>query len=145
MIVNQQNIEKYGYISGMYALNLPCELDTCGDWHYSAYNWDSIKKYYKLNSFKLYGINCVFLKETQTYEFVANHIRAVLDLIQMGKYSAVEGFNQNYICNSKYDLDIFNKVSELKNNNEWDKIYLFMLKEYGKKWKKYLKEMTLCN
>ena len=27
------------YISGIHALNLPCELETCGDWHTSALQW----------------------------------------------------------------------------------------------------------
>ena len=27
------------YISGINALNLPCSLDTCGDWHTSALQW----------------------------------------------------------------------------------------------------------
>lgn len=27
------------YISGVQALNLPCSLDTCGDWHTSALQW----------------------------------------------------------------------------------------------------------
>lgn len=29
------------YVSLIHALNLPCSLDTCGDWHTSALQWDS--------------------------------------------------------------------------------------------------------
>lgn len=29
------------YISGIHALNLICNLDTCGDWHQSAIQWDN--------------------------------------------------------------------------------------------------------
>jgi hypothetical protein len=27
------------YLSGIHALNLPCSLLTCGDWHTSGINW----------------------------------------------------------------------------------------------------------
>jgi len=27
------------YITGIHALNLSCELETCGDWHQSAIQW----------------------------------------------------------------------------------------------------------
>lgn len=30
------------YISGLYALNIPCALKTCGDWHYHSLNWNDI-------------------------------------------------------------------------------------------------------
>lgn len=28
------------YITGVYALNLPCSLEATGDWHSSALNWE---------------------------------------------------------------------------------------------------------
>ncbi|WP_337474871.1 hypothetical protein [Duodenibacillus massiliensis] len=28
------------YITGVYVLNLPCSLETTGDWHSSALNWE---------------------------------------------------------------------------------------------------------
>lgn len=27
------------YLTGLYALNLPCQLDTCGDWHSKSIDW----------------------------------------------------------------------------------------------------------
>ena len=30
------------YISGVYALNLPCSLETTGDWHQSSLDWNNI-------------------------------------------------------------------------------------------------------
>lgn len=30
------------YITGIHALNLPCSLKTCGDWHTSALKWVDI-------------------------------------------------------------------------------------------------------
>lgn len=45
------------YISGLKALNLPCSLDTCGDWHTSAINWSNIEtKESNKSFFKDWGI-----------------------------------------------------------------------------------------
>jgi len=30
------------YLSGIHALNLPCDLLTCGDWHTLGINWGNI-------------------------------------------------------------------------------------------------------
>ena len=30
------------YITGQYALNLSCSLNTTGDWHTSALNWKNV-------------------------------------------------------------------------------------------------------
>jgi len=30
------------YITGIHALNIPCKLDTSGDWHASALKWEKI-------------------------------------------------------------------------------------------------------
>lgn len=31
------------YISGVPALNIPCELNTTGDWHSACNDWDNLK------------------------------------------------------------------------------------------------------
>lgn len=28
---------------GQFVLNLPCDLETCGDWHTSAMNWANLR------------------------------------------------------------------------------------------------------
>ena len=45
------------YISLIHALNLQCKLDTCGDWHCSALNWQTLNILDSKNSiFGDYGI-----------------------------------------------------------------------------------------
>ena len=45
------------YISYMHALNIPCKLETSGDWHWGAYKWKNFKLLESQNSiFKDYGI-----------------------------------------------------------------------------------------
>ena len=34
------------YISYMHALNIPCKLETSGDWHWGAYKWKNFKSFY---------------------------------------------------------------------------------------------------
>ena len=45
------------YVTGIFALNLPCSLDTCGDWHSCSINWDNVDIRESNNSIlKDYGI-----------------------------------------------------------------------------------------
>lgn len=92
------------YLSGIHALNIYCALETCGDWHQSGMQWDTLVL---LDSAKsIYGdygieINKNIPGHTETYN-VANHIRALLDLLQQGNYSLAQGMRKNYICNDSY-------------------------------------------
>lgn len=74
---------------------------------------------------------------------MSNHIRALLDLISIGDFSTVQGMRDNFICNDKYTLEIFSKVSMLKNNKNWKDIDTFMSKEYMMQWIKYKKDVGL--
>ena len=71
---------------------------------------------------------------------VANHIRALLDMIEAGYFKEAQGMNNDYICNDKYNLEIFKKVLMLKENKNFIDINKFMLKEYGKKWAEFLRK-----
>lgn len=74
------------YVSGLHALNLPCNLDTTGDWHSSSMNWGNMAIFDTSKSvWGDYGIE----RERQIpYTIgiwpIANHIRACLDIIAMG-------------------------------------------------------------
>jgi hypothetical protein len=70
------------YITGQYELNLPCKLDTSGDWHQSAMNWNKVKLYESNdNIFGDYGIEeGHHIPEHEETYHAANHIRALLDL-----------------------------------------------------------------
>ena len=104
------------YITGIHALNLPCNLLTCGDWHCSALRWKNITVRDTENSFfKEYGIeHGKRIPEHDGTYAVANHIRALLDLLEMGKFSVAQGMNNDFICNDDYNEEIFEKVTRLK-------------------------------
>ena len=124
------------YITGIHALNLSCELDTCGDWHTSALKWQNLDMRDSNDSFiGDYGIetNHTIPEHSGTY-CVANHIRALLDLILDGNFALAQGMNNDFICNDKYDFEIFEKVYSMKNSPRWKEIYDFMGKEYKMKW-----------
>lgn len=134
------------YISLIHALNLPCELETCGDWHTSAIQWNKPNILESDDSiFKDYGIekNKTIPEHKKKYN-VANHIRAILDLLYIGNFTVAEGMNKDFICNSKYDKEIFTQVIKMVNLANWNQIDRFMTKEYLGKWVKY-KEGELIN
>jgi len=127
------------YISGIYALNVPCRLDTCGDWHYSALNWNNIAYLDTARSpFGEYGIEQgKLLRGREGSYAVANHIRALLDLIAAGDFAAARGMRDDFICNSAYDDEIFGMVIKLQDTARWSEIDMFMGKEYMMKWENY--------
>lgn len=129
------------YISLIHALNLPCDLETCGDWHASSIQW---KKPHILESEESlwgdYGIekNKKIPEHEEKYN-VANHIRALLDLLFIGNFTIAQGMNKDFICNDKYDNEIFDKVILMIDLPYWERIDQFMTKEYLKKWINYKK------
>ncbi len=127
------------YISLVHALNLPCQLETCGDWHASALQWEKPHVLESDNSlWQTYGIEQKKrIPEHQEYYNVANHIRALLDLLYVGNFSTAQGMNEDFICNKKYDVEIFEKVLMMKDLTHWNKIDEFMTKEYLGKWVKF--------
>ncbi|MCR5517246.1 MAG: hypothetical protein K6F17_01575 [Lachnospiraceae bacterium] len=130
------------YITGIHALNLPCELETCGDWHTSAIQWNNPQiRESKLMFFKDYGIetNHIIPEHNGQYN-VANTIRALLDLLQEGKFSIAQGMNNEYICNDKYNQEVFSLVYSMKTLNNWIDINNFMKKEYRLSWLDYLQQ-----
>jgi len=133
------------YLSGIHALNLPCELVTCGDWHQSAIQWERLNLLNSENSlFGNYGIelNKEVPRHTEVFN-VANHIRALLDLLQQSKFSIARGMNEDFICNDTYMEEIFKKVTLMKNEENWSAIDRFMGKEYFSKWLEYKKGRNL--
>lgn len=127
------------YISGQHALNLPCALNTCGDWHTSALQWTNPFMLESDNSiFGDYGIETgrSIPEHVQSYS-VANHIRALLDLLQMGHFSVAQGMRNDFICSDEYDEEIFGKVLLLKESPSWQQIDRFMNKEYSRSWREY--------
>lgn len=132
------------YLTGIHALNLSCSLDTCGDWHSKSINWKHPDfRESNQSTLKDYGIeknkSVKYLNTKQTYN-VANHIRALLDMLIVGNYGYAQGLKDEYICNDKYTYEIFQYVIKLKNEKNWDEINNFMEKEYKLKWLDFLEE-----
>ena len=127
------------YITGIHALNIPCSLDTSGDWHASALQWarQNVKNS-KDSVWGDYGIEVrEHVPENPGKHFVANHIRACLDLIADGKFSVVQGMRNDFISNERYTKEIFEMVSKLRNAPNWDSVRQFMKKEYRSAWLDY--------
>jgi len=124
------------YITGIHALNLPCSLQTNGDWHRSALQWEELKTRNSEGSlFGDYGIEyCPSVPESKGVYAVANHIRALLDLLELENYSIAQGMNKNFIGNDSYNNEIFSKVVLMRNLPHWREIDEFMGREYYGKW-----------
>ena len=129
------------YITVQHALNLPCSLMTSGDWHQSALQWESpFFRESKDSIFGDYGIeHNVSIPEHKGVYDVANHIRALLDLLELGKFTVAQGMNRDYICNNEYTDEIFNQVSKLVDSPLWPEIDCFMGREYYAQWLEYKK------
>ena len=133
------------YVSGIHALNIPCSLLTCGDWHCSALKWQDITFMDTKTAFyKDYGIELQkrIPEHDETYP-VANHIRALLDLIETGKFSVAQGMNNDFICNDAYTEEIFDKVALMKGFSHWQDIDRFIGREYYGKWLDYKRRVNL--
>lgn len=127
------------YLTGVHALNIPCNLNTTGDWHSSALQWEKLNiKESDDTLLKDYGIEEE--KKIPTYSetfYVANHIRALLDMLIDGDFSNAQGMRKDYICNDKYNNEIFSKVMSFENLSNWNDIDKFMSDEYRLKWLNY--------
>lgn len=128
------------YLTGVQALNIPCSLDTTGDWHTYGIQWTKLNlKDSNKSIFKDFGIenNKKIPFHVERYN-VANHIRAVLDLICDGDFSNAQGLNNDYICNDLYDSIIFSKDLMLRFQSNWKLISKFMEREYKMKWLRFI-------
>jgi hypothetical protein len=133
------------YITGIHALNLPCSLLTCGDWHRSALKWEKITyRDSKDSHYGDWGIEqCSVVPEHSGIYAVANHIRALLDLLEIGNFSAAQGMNRDFIGNDDYTDEVFHKVALLSDLPHWHEIDSFMGSEYYGKWLDYKKQSGL--
>lgn len=132
-------LNSVNYITGIHALNIPCSLETSGDWHASALSWSMpTVKNSGVSVWGVYGIELSMnVPENPGKHFVANHIRACLDLIEDGRFSVAQSMRKDFICNNKYDEEIFTQVSKLRNASNWEDVRKFMRKEYRSAWIDY--------
>ena len=128
------------YLSGIHALNISCRLLTCGDWHTSALKWDRsiIEKHLYDSSKSLFGDYGIesnrVIPENKGLFNVANHIRALLDLLADGNFSVAQGMRNDFICNEDYTGEVFSKAIMLVNASNWNEIDGFLEREYRNSW-----------
>lgn len=127
------------YVTGLYALNIPCSLTTGGDWHRECLDWNKILlKESKDSIFSDYGIEVAKNIPYQEQKFnVANHIRACLDMLEQGDFLNLQGMKKDFICDDKYTLEIFQKAYLLQKASNWLQIDNFLLREYGREWEEW--------
>ena len=146
------------YLSGIHALNLRCNLNTGGDWHIGALKWEDLTWLESENSvFKNYGIEkgrpLTFIQDKYPDVYnIANHIRACLDLLEMGNLALPQCMRRDFIVTDEYDQEIFEHVIMLKNNVNnkewikrkitWNDIDRFMGREYEMKWIRFKKSLN---
>lgn len=128
------------YITGVHALNLRCRLETCGDWHCSALDWDKPEvRDTQTAFFGSYGIETGRTIPGHAGTCcVADHIRALLDLLVEGRFSPAQGMRKDFICNDAYDPEVFGQVVRMRALPHWQQISRFMGSEYGTRWLKFL-------
>jgi hypothetical protein len=113
---------------------------TCGDWHKSALKWDrsTIEKRLRDSSKSLFGDYGIepnkVIPENDGLFNVANHIRALLDLLADGNFSIAQGMRDDFICNEDYTDEVFNKAIMLVNASNWIEIDSFLEREYRNRW-----------
>lgn len=124
------------YVTGIQALNIPCSLNTSGDWHQSALTWTHLNFADSENSlYKDYGIEGPkSVPEHKEKVYVANHLRAILDMLYVKDFSNAQGMRKDYICNDDYNEEIFHQIMKMKSLSYWPQIDKFMEKEYLMKW-----------
>ena len=130
------------YITGIFALNIEDSLETCGDWHTSALDWNKIKlKESDDTIFGDYGIESnKTIPEHQDLYNVANTLRAVLDLMTEGMLGYLKGFRDDFFCTDIYNKEFFEKVIMLRHLKFWKDINILMKREFMFEWDNFLKE-----
>lgn len=130
------------YITGYKALNLPCSLETTGDWHQSSMDWENIVFSNSEDSiFGDFGIEYCYSVPNHIGEkiAIANTLRAILDLMQTTQLRTLKGFRDDYFCTDIYNEIFFEKVLMLKNTKNWEEIDKIMLREFNREWKDFKK------
>jgi hypothetical protein len=135
------------YVSGIYALNIPDPTEqTTGDWHWGALDWTKMPLLDTKDSiYGDYGIrrDAVVLHAPGRMHYnVANHIRALLDMLAAGQFGLAGGMRDDFICNDALTPEVFDKVWQLRHAANWPAIDKFMGSEYFMEWEEYKRAHT---
>ena len=124
------------YLTGMQALNIPCLLDTTGDWHQSCMDWEHLNLRESTNNFwGDWGIegSKQIPRNTGTF-YVADHLRALLDMLFDKNFLDAKGLRNDYIGTDQYDDLFFRQIMKMRTLPYWPEVYAFMEHEYFFKW-----------
>ena len=122
------------YVTGIYALNMPCSLGTPGDWHGACCAWDNVPLRDTADSvFGDWGIESAVTPIGECVN-AANHMRACLDLMEEGFSPMCQGMKNDYFDALVDDEAVFEKVVLLESSPYWEQIDSFMCKEYMLSW-----------
>lgn len=134
---------KMKYVSGIFALNMECELETDG--HYKSVAWEKMALLESRESILGdYGIEGKKEIPGHAEKFhVANHIRAILDMLVMEQYDLAQGMKNDFIGNDEYTGEIFAQVKKLVRLPNWPQISWVMEWEYKLEWLRFSKENGL--
>ncbi len=132
------------YITDIHALNLECDLGTTGDWHASAIRWEHPRT---LDTGETpwgdWGIEVDsdrWVPGNPGRHNIANHVRALCDMVYLGRLSNAQGMSEVFLDGDEYDEDIFEHIYMLRETPRWAAVNEFMGREYGRKWVSYRRE-----
>ena len=131
------------YITGIHALNIPCSLETGGDWHMFGIQWGKPTMMDTDTAFfgNLWSEQHKIPPDFQRLVPVANHIRACLDLLELRDYINLQGMKEDYICHNDYQDLIFSQVLKMRSLPYWKEISRFMESEYFMDWVRFCRRM----
>lgn len=130
------------YLSLTQALNIrdPNDL-TDGDWHWGALDWTHLTLLESDGSlWGDYGISrnqVVPHAPGKPHMNVANHVRALLDMLSLGQFPQASGMRDDFIDNEDLNPEIFYQVSKMRSMKTWPQIDAFMQQEYLGEWRRY--------
>jgi transcriptional regulator with XRE-family HTH domain len=141
------------YLSMMFALNVTPKTytKTSGDWH--RFNFFSQPRRIEFtciddNPLGAWGIdNNVEIPtfgngKPKKYK-VANHLRALLDMLYYNRLLSAQGMKHDYIVTDEYNKVFFQKVKLLLALAHWSEIDQLMDNEFGVEWRKYKRDMKI--
>lgn len=125
------------YLTGTYALNVPCPDGTPGDWHHSSLDWSNTTSLLVPVSSSPFGYLGLYRHDFHDAKnvLVANHVRACLDLIANGYFGSAQGMRDCFLDDPKTAPVVFHAVWDgLRDSTRWADIDRFMGREYGCSW-----------
>lgn len=135
------------YITDIHALNMECDLGTMGDWHRSGIDWSHPRTLESESTpWGDWGIEVGSSRAVPLNpgpHNIANHVRALCDMVLMGRFRAAEGMGDEFLDGDSYDSEVFSHIAMLAGCENWDAIDRFMAREYGRRWFRFLDDRGL--